>query len=97
MCSWSRYTGGRQGSFNCMYISGEKKLFCCYGYCIDMLIELQHTNFTNFTYDIHLSTDGAYGSFDRVSIPNVQMAYITSLAYYYKEHIIIFCSYIILL
>ena len=37
---------------------------CCYGYAIDLLVELSKT--VNFTYDLHLSEEEAYGSFERV-------------------------------
>ena len=43
--------------------AGHATLFCCYGYAIDLLVELSKT--VNFTYDLHLSDEG-YGSFERV-------------------------------
>ena len=45
-------------------ISGHATMNCCYGYAIDLLVELSKT--VNFTYDLHLSEEEAYGSFERV-------------------------------
>ncbi len=41
-------------------------MYCCFGYAIDLLVELSNT--VNFTYDLHLSEDNMYGSYERVSI-----------------------------
>lgn len=36
-------------------------LFCCKGYCMDLLKELSKT--INFTYSLALSPDGQFGSY----------------------------------
>ncbi|XP_014670217.1 PREDICTED: glutamate [NMDA] receptor subunit 1-like [Priapulus caudatus] len=36
---------------------------CCYGYCIDLLVKLAEK--VNFTFQLHLSADEMYGSYDR--------------------------------
>ena len=46
---------------------------CCYGYAIDLLVELSKT--VNFTYDLHLSEEEAYGSFERVCYILAQNVY----------------------
>ncbi|XP_046574773.1 glutamate receptor ionotropic, NMDA 1-like isoform X1 [Haliotis rubra] len=43
--------------------TGENELQCCTGYCMDMLQEIAKQ--VNFTFTIHLSHDGLYGSFER--------------------------------
>lgn len=49
-------------SFPCHNLtSGE--VFCCSGYCMDMLQRISETRDFNFT--IHLSIDGRYGSFEK--------------------------------
>ncbi|XP_047491768.1 glutamate [NMDA] receptor subunit 1-like isoform X1 [Penaeus chinensis] len=40
----------------------ETKLMCCWGYCIDLLLELSRIN--NFSYTLELSPDGQYGEYD---------------------------------
>lgn len=44
----------------------EGTTHCCSGYCIDMLENIAANVSFNFT--IHLSSDGLYGSFERVSL-----------------------------
>lgn len=44
--------------------TGEIKLYCCTGYCMDMLQMLAKR--VNFTYNLHLSYDDAFGSFKRI-------------------------------
>ncbi|CAL4151178.1 unnamed protein product, partial [Meganyctiphanes norvegica] len=50
-CPWYNTTG-----------EGEQ-LYCCFGYCIDMLIEL--SNKINFTFTLALSPDGEFGAIKR--------------------------------
>lgn len=45
-------------------LSGTRKEFCCYGYAIDLLVELAKE--VNFTYDLHLVEDGKYGTYEKV-------------------------------
>ena len=47
-------------------IVDAEKLFCCYGYCMDLLKGLEKE--VNFTYDLHLSKDGMFGSYEHVSL-----------------------------
>ncbi|KYQ50814.1 Glutamate [NMDA] receptor subunit 1 [Trachymyrmex zeteki] len=39
----------------------DKQIFCCKGYCVDLLKELSKT--INFTYSLALSPDGQFGSY----------------------------------
>ncbi|XP_044515594.1 glutamate receptor ionotropic, NMDA 1 [Gracilinanus agilis] len=43
-------------------------LQCCYGFCIDLLIDLAKT--MNFTYEVHLVADGKFGTQERVNNSN---------------------------
>ncbi|XP_021355650.1 glutamate [NMDA] receptor subunit 1-like isoform X2 [Mizuhopecten yessoensis] len=43
--------------------TGEKVDYCCYGYCIDMLIDISKK--VNFTFELHLSTDNSFGTLTR--------------------------------
>ncbi|XP_060065200.1 glutamate receptor ionotropic, NMDA 1-like isoform X2 [Ylistrum balloti] len=43
--------------------TGEKVDYCCYGYCIDMLIDISMK--VNFTFELHLSTDNSFGTLTR--------------------------------
>ncbi len=38
----------------------EPQLFCCSGYCIDLLQKLSDR--LNFTYELHISKDGTFGN-----------------------------------
>ncbi len=49
----------------CFILLGQPEMFCCFGYAIDLLIKLATT--VNFTYDLHLSEDNMFGSYERVS------------------------------
>lgn len=40
----------------------EPEIFCCKGYCIDLLVELSKT--INFTYSLSLSPDGQFGNYE---------------------------------
>ncbi|KYM97879.1 Glutamate [NMDA] receptor subunit 1 [Cyphomyrmex costatus] len=42
-------------------ITEDKQMFCCKGYCVDLLKELSKT--INFTYSLALSPDGQFGSY----------------------------------
>lgn len=48
------------------HFPGPPQEFCCYGYAIDLLEKIKQT--VNFTYDLHLVADGAYGSYEGVSV-----------------------------
>uniref|UniRef100_A0A1B6M8R4 Glutamate [NMDA] receptor subunit 1 n=2 Tax=Cicadellinae TaxID=33370 RepID=A0A1B6M8R4_9HEMI len=39
----------------------DMRMFCCKGYCMDLLVELSRT--INFTYNLTLSPDGMFGSY----------------------------------
>jgi hypothetical protein len=39
-------------------------VFCCSGYCMDMLQRI--AKIQNFNFTIHLSIDGLFGSFEKV-------------------------------
>lgn len=45
--------------------TGEKVDYCCYGYCIDMLIDISKK--VNFTFELHLSTDNSFGTLTRTN------------------------------
>ena len=45
--------------------SGTRKEFCCYGYAIDLLIDLSKE--VNFTYGLHLVEDNNYGTYEKVT------------------------------
>ncbi|XP_020290283.1 glutamate [NMDA] receptor subunit 1 isoform X2 [Pseudomyrmex gracilis] len=47
--------------FNTTENNETSKIFCCKGYCIDLLKELSKT--INFTYSLALSPDGQFGSY----------------------------------
>ncbi|XP_012528577.2 glutamate [NMDA] receptor subunit 1 [Monomorium pharaonis] len=42
-------------------MTDDKQMFCCKGYCVDLLKELAKT--INFTYSLALSPDGQFGSY----------------------------------
>ncbi|XP_018364418.1 PREDICTED: glutamate [NMDA] receptor subunit 1 [Trachymyrmex cornetzi] len=42
-------------------ITDDNQMFCCKGYCVDLLKELSKT--INFTYSLALSPDGQFGSY----------------------------------
>ncbi|XP_071645156.1 NMDA receptor 1 [Temnothorax longispinosus] len=42
-------------------ITDDKQMFCCKGYCVDLLKEL--AKMINFTYSLALSPDGQFGSY----------------------------------
>lgn len=46
-------------------VSADQNEHCCYGFCMDLLRRLGEK--VNFTYDVHLSEDGSYGSLRRVN------------------------------
>ena len=46
-------------------LAGTKVDYCCYGYAIDLLLELSAR--VNFTIDLHLVEDDAYGDLDKVN------------------------------
>lgn len=48
LCPWFNTTGDTD------------KLYCCSGYCVDLLIKLSLK--INFTFDLALSPDGEFGS-----------------------------------
>ena len=52
-------------NFILFYYSGNITEYCCKGYCIDLLVNLSTR--VNFSFDVHMSTDNTYGSFERVS------------------------------
>uniref|UniRef100_A0A8B8AHB9 Glutamate [NMDA] receptor subunit 1 n=1 Tax=Crassostrea virginica TaxID=6565 RepID=A0A8B8AHB9_CRAVI len=45
--------------------TGIKEDYCCWGYCIDMLIQI--ADMVNFTYSIHLGSSGEFGSYKKVN------------------------------
>lgn len=45
--------------------STDKDDHCCYGFCMDLLNKLADN--VNFTFNVHLSEDGSYGSLRRVN------------------------------
>lgn len=45
-----------------IFIYIDPKVFCCKGYCIDLLVELSNT--INFTYSLSLSPDGQFGNYE---------------------------------
>lgn len=46
----------------CIYLLlPDTRMFCCKGYCMDLLRELSKT--VNFTYNVTLSPDGQFGSY----------------------------------
>ena len=47
-------------------VSGDEEIFCCYGYAIDLLIQLAKA--TKVTYDLHLSADNKVGSYNQVRL-----------------------------
>ncbi|XP_050390571.1 glutamate receptor ionotropic, NMDA 1 isoform X1 [Patella vulgata] len=56
----------KEKSFYCSHTNlttGEVTHHCCSGYCMDMLKEI--SSIVNFTFSIHLSSDGLFGSFER--------------------------------
>lgn len=46
-------------------VTSDKNDHCCYGFCMDLLKRLAKK--VNFTFDVHLSEDGSYGSLRRVN------------------------------
>lgn len=46
-------------------VATDKDDHCCYGFCMDLLYRLGEK--VNFTFDVHLSEDGSYGSLRRVN------------------------------
>ena len=63
---------------------------CCYGYAIDLLVELSKT--VNFTYDLHLSEEEAYGSFERVRYVFRQNCLLTVITCKYRRNSKRLCS-----
>ncbi|XP_041353932.1 glutamate receptor ionotropic, NMDA 1-like isoform X2 [Gigantopelta aegis] len=56
--------------FHCLHensTTGKVTEYCCTGYCMDMLAAIASADQVNFTFTIHLSRDGLYGSFERVN------------------------------
>ena len=51
-CPWYNTTGH------------NSELYCCTGYCVDLLISLAKK--INFTFDLALSPDGQFGSYQYV-------------------------------
>lgn len=50
-----------------MFIAvGIREDYCCWGYCIDMLIQI--ADMVNFTYSIHLGSSGEFGSYKKVRL-----------------------------
>jgi len=45
--------------------TGQNRMYCCYGYCMDVLKEL--ANRLNFTYTLYQVSDGTYGNFEHVN------------------------------
>ncbi|XP_056014063.1 glutamate receptor ionotropic, NMDA 1-like isoform X2 [Ostrea edulis] len=45
--------------------TGIKEDYCCWGYCIDMLIQI--ADMVNFTYSIHLGSSGEFGSYKKTA------------------------------
>lgn len=43
--------------------TNETTNYCCWGYCIDMIQEI--SEMVNFTYDLHISNDLSFGSFEK--------------------------------
>lgn len=46
--------------FVVVYVAPQ--VYCCKGYCIDLLVELSNT--INFTYSLSLSPDGQFGNYE---------------------------------
>ena len=44
--------------------TGNTTNYCCYGYCIEMLIDIAEN--VNFTFSLHLSPSMAFGSYQKV-------------------------------
>lgn len=48
-------------SYNKIWFVPDMRMFCCKGFCMDLLRELAKT--INFTYNLTLSPDGQFGSY----------------------------------
>jgi len=48
-----------------IFVVGPTLEYCCYGYAMDLLVQL--ANSVNFTFDLHLVEDGSYGTYEKVN------------------------------